>query len=550
MKFSGWITGVALATLFSMTAGAAPAPDRAEVAFRAALEKETVEGDLKGAIEQYKKLAQNNNKSVAARALLRLGECYEKQGSADARKAYEQVLSRFSDQKQAVEQARARLAALAGVGAAGATRIRLVWDNAEDLWGSVSADGRYMSFVDWQTGGQVGIRDLATGESRSFSGPGEYSRGKGETGANAISPDGKRVAFAYLSYLPNGRRNNYNELHLIGADGSGHRVLLSGEDIGYIEPHSWSADGRRIAGVVQRQSKPTIVVVSPDDGKVRFVPTPDDGWRAKVVFSPDGKWLAYSRRPRNSPRTLCLTPADATAPSETVLQEDASMMGWTPDGSGILFVRQRAGTDDLYLLPVSQGRPSGQPQAITGVSAVGSNLLGVTTGGSLLFGTYNRRSDASIFAWDGNPANLKKPATTFATKQDTVLEMTGGLIRFSPDGNRLFGIAPNGGVRLYDLASGGERTVTPQMKHMARAEWTHEGAALLIAGAGMDGAAGLYRVDTVSGGAVRVGGERLVRAFVPSRDGKTLFYLRANGGVFAHDLGTGQDKLLAEGFWE
>jgi hypothetical protein len=73
MKFTEWITAVALAAVLCAVGGAAQSQDKAEVALRAAMEKETVEGDVKGAIEQYKKLAQNSNKSVAARALLRLG---------------------------------------------------------------------------------------------------------------------------------------------------------------------------------------------------------------------------------------------------------------------------------------------------------------------------------------------------------------------------------------------------------------------------------------------------------------------------------------------
>jgi len=43
---------------------------KAEVALRAAIEKETVQGDLKGAIEQYKKLANNSDHAVAAKALI------------------------------------------------------------------------------------------------------------------------------------------------------------------------------------------------------------------------------------------------------------------------------------------------------------------------------------------------------------------------------------------------------------------------------------------------------------------------------------------------
>ena len=61
MTFSRWMTGVALAAFLSAPAAPAQPQDKAEVALRAAMEKETVEGDVKGAIEQYKKLAQNNN---------------------------------------------------------------------------------------------------------------------------------------------------------------------------------------------------------------------------------------------------------------------------------------------------------------------------------------------------------------------------------------------------------------------------------------------------------------------------------------------------------
>src|ERR1017187_3981395 len=106
MRIDTWFTALAVGALLAAPALAAQSQDKAEVALRAAIEKETVEGNLKAAIEEYKKLAQNANKPVASRALVRLGECYEKQGNGDARKTYEQVLSRFADQADAVGQAR------------------------------------------------------------------------------------------------------------------------------------------------------------------------------------------------------------------------------------------------------------------------------------------------------------------------------------------------------------------------------------------------------------------------------------------------------------
>ena len=52
----------------------------------AAARKERVDGDLRGAIALYEKLARGANRAVAAMALARMGQCYEKLGDADARK--------------------------------------------------------------------------------------------------------------------------------------------------------------------------------------------------------------------------------------------------------------------------------------------------------------------------------------------------------------------------------------------------------------------------------------------------------------------------------
>ena len=58
----------------------------ADVQFKAAEHKEQVEGDLKGAIEQYKKIAQSKDRSIAVQALIRMAECYQKLGDGESRR--------------------------------------------------------------------------------------------------------------------------------------------------------------------------------------------------------------------------------------------------------------------------------------------------------------------------------------------------------------------------------------------------------------------------------------------------------------------------------
>jgi len=77
-----------------MSVALAAAPQQTAMAERqleAAIHREQVLGDVKGAIEQYKKLAQGGNRTVAAQALIRLGQCYERLGETqvkDARATY------------------------------------------------------------------------------------------------------------------------------------------------------------------------------------------------------------------------------------------------------------------------------------------------------------------------------------------------------------------------------------------------------------------------------------------------------------------------------
>ena len=98
---------------------------RAEVALQAAIKIETIDGDLKAAIEAYKKVAATygSDRAVAAKALVRAGQCYEKLGEAQAKEAratYGRVVRDYADQAEIVAQARARLAALGGPRGGGA----------------------------------------------------------------------------------------------------------------------------------------------------------------------------------------------------------------------------------------------------------------------------------------------------------------------------------------------------------------------------------------------------------------------------------------------
>ena len=100
---------IAVIALLMSVLLSAQTPRSADAHLKAAQHKEEVEGDLKGAIEDYAKIAQGSDRAIAARALIRMAECYQKLGQSESRAVYERIVREFADQKDSVTLARTRL---------------------------------------------------------------------------------------------------------------------------------------------------------------------------------------------------------------------------------------------------------------------------------------------------------------------------------------------------------------------------------------------------------------------------------------------------------
>ncbi len=175
--------------------GQSASGSQADVLLQAARNKEVVEGKLDEAIKMYQQvLAQyEQNHSVAARALVAIGQCYEKLGAAqadEARKAYERLVREFGDQTDLAAQAQARLTALGGTEPARGLSIR----NLGEFFAlAISNDGRYLAYADSATG-ELGLRDLADGEHRLLTQGGSTGMWVEEA---QFSPDGRQIAYSW-----------------------------------------------------------------------------------------------------------------------------------------------------------------------------------------------------------------------------------------------------------------------------------------------------------------------------------------------------------------
>jgi len=86
----------------------------ADQLFQTAVYQEEVEGNLKGAIDTYQSILNRfpGDRSMGAKALLRIGLCREKLGLREAREAYQRIIDQYSEQRQEVALAQERIAKL------------------------------------------------------------------------------------------------------------------------------------------------------------------------------------------------------------------------------------------------------------------------------------------------------------------------------------------------------------------------------------------------------------------------------------------------------
>jgi tetratricopeptide (TPR) repeat protein len=160
-------------------------------------------GDLQGAINLFEEIIEEypEEKEIAAKSQLYIGLCYEKLGLNLAAKAYQLVIDNYPGQADVVKKARDKLTALQRGRLAGDSnrknfRISMVWQGSDmDDSGEISPDGKYLSFVDWDTG-DLAIREMSTGKKRKLTDKGSWEESGESADASVWSPDSKQLAYA------------------------------------------------------------------------------------------------------------------------------------------------------------------------------------------------------------------------------------------------------------------------------------------------------------------------------------------------------------------
>ena len=257
--------------------------------------------------------------------------------------------------------------------------------------------------------------------------------------------------------LPTGRssltagstRTTPYELRTVDTDGSNVRALYQ-QKSEMAFPLSWSPDGRSIAvGLVRDFYKSyDLGLISVADGSLKIVKTPPllKTGPGNMVFSPDGRYLIIDLPQKDGDPKHDIFAFSVDGREETRIAEhpaEDSVLDWIPGTNDLLFLSDRTGTPDAWIVGFADGRTRGEPRLVQrDLGRV--TPLGLSREGSFFYRRGSEMTDIAIASID-----LVKPASD-RTAEDTAAshcrrQLCSGMV----SGRKISGFhfGPNRGTR-------------------------------------------------------------------------------------------------------
>ncbi|MGD8501640.1 MAG: M56 family metallopeptidase, partial [Phycisphaerales bacterium] len=434
--------------------------------------------------------------------------------------------------------------------------VRRVWIDAADPYfmGAPSPDGKYISYVDWNTA-DLAIHELATGKNRRLTNEGW---GKGRPTYSIFSPDSKYVACRW-------RGRDVGGLRIIRLDGSERRFIKHPEGITILRPTNWSTDGKHIlafGGAMWDDSDDAfkylkILLVSVEDGDARVLKTIEclahrkRSERLRMSLSPDGQYVAYSFPPAdNSGKGDIWVFGTDGGPEIQVVEHPADdfVLSWSPDGSRIVFASDRTGSMGIWAIDVAEGRTQGTPQLLK--SEIGRfQPLGLTQDGSFYYGIFAGGNNVYTAPFDPQKGNITAKPVIAVHRY----EGSNWAPDWSPDGRYLACLSSGPGVAprliIQSMETGEVREITPELRefNVHSLRWSADGRSLLGAGSAANGPWGALQIDVKTGEVTTiVQGPALRPESAP--DGKAIFYIQnlaeKGGRIVRRELKSQEEKEL------
>jgi len=434
---------------------------------------------------------------------------------------------------------------------------RLRWGPGVDAMASPFPDGRRMALIDWTTG-DVAIFDLETEElTRITEQAAPFAEGVAMF--PVVSPDGERIAYTWESWSP---RDTHEMLRIADVAGGSPRTVYVAPGFEWVQVTDWSPDGTQLLVLRSTDDAYEIASIAVSDGSARTIRRLGVRYPTQVRFSPDGRFLAYDypTEEDSDERDVHLLAPDGGRDATLVGGPgDDRLLGWTPDGRGVLFLSDRSGTPGAWLLPMSGGRAAGDPDLVK-PDMWSTEPLGFDRNGRYYYavGVGSRALYELTFSADGRSITSGLRDLSSRTYQEVLHPV------WSPDGAHIaFAVARQGrpGALIVRAADSGEEReirLDRRVEYHFQHEWLPDNRTLIaLVQEEQTGSRPVISVDVRTGATSTILSPELpdwVDGIALSPDGRTLYYIRRHFSdtapretIMARDLASGAEHLVYEG---
>ena len=375
--------------------------------------------------------------------------------------------------------------------------IQRVWsDPGVDLGGAPSPDGKYLSYVDWDTG-DLAVYEISTGNKRRLTNKGSWEESSEFAQFSSWSPDSRQIVYDWYN------KDDFIELRIVGLDGSEPRILYRNEQVTWAQIYDWSPDGKQILACFDNnEGTGQIVLVSVADGSVSVLKTLNE-YPQKMKFSPVGRYIVFDCPEKEDfpERDISLLLTDGSREIPLIEHPaDDRVLDWTPDGRHVLFASDRSGSPCVWLIAINEGMAVGIPKLVK--PDIGQKFIpmGFTKNGSFYYGCGEVGvSDVYIARLDPQTGKVLIPPR----KEIQRFEGHNVTPDYSHDGKNLAYVSKRGRrffLCIRSLEAGMEREFPSKLKRILYPRWSPDGRSILIAGRDYNSNRyGHYQVDPQTG---------------------------------------------------
>src|SRR5205085_10821051 len=207
------------------------------------------------------------------------------------------------------------------------------------------------------------------------------------------------------------------------------------------------------------------------------------------------------------------------------------MVGWSPDGTRLMFASDRAGSTGLWPVHFVDGAVQGRPDQIKGDIGQSMVFMGVTPSGALYSVLYNKNKDIYQATFDFAKGQfLSPPAPAAQTFVGTNRQPS-----WSPDGKYLAYLSRYlvVGIRSVTTDEVRELSLVQTFSYVESFGWASDSASFMLGGTDAKGRRGLFRLDAQTGRLAVIvppydgaPGLSVTVTGVESPDGKVLYFTR------------------------